>query len=327
MKAVALREHGGPEVLKVEECPEPEVGEHDLLVRVHATSVNPVDTKVRRNPSNLRAYPVILGYDVSGVVVRAGARVTGFRAGDEVYAAPNLFRPGANAELVAIDARSAAPKPRSLDHVHAAVLPLVTVTAWEALHSRARVSAGQTVLIHAGAGGVGHIGIQLAKLFGCRVITTASREESIGFCKSLGADEVINHRAEDFAQRTLELTDGEGAPVILDFVGGETFVRSVDCLATKGQLVTILGADTAGSGQKLLYKGATLHYEFMGVPTWRNLRPESQGAILRNVADLVDRGRLRPHIFKRLPLEQVAEGHRLQETGRAIGKIAIVVRD
>jgi NADPH2:quinone reductase len=327
MKAIVQHEVGTPDVLRVEEVPEPSPGEHDLLVRVHATSVNPVDTKVRRSPNVLREFPLILGFDVSGVVVGVGPKAEGFRVGDEVYAAPNLFRPGANAEVVAVDARTAALKPRTLDHADAAVVPLVAVTAWAALHTRARVEAGQTVLIHAGAGGVGHIGVQLAKLFGCRVITTASRAESIEFCASLGADHVINYRSEDFVQRTLDLTNGEGAPVILDFVGGDVLSRSVDCLATNGQLVTILGADTAGSAQKMLYKGATLHYEFMGIPTWRNIRPETQGAVLRNVADLIDRGRLRPHIFRCFALEQVADAHRLLETGHVTGKISIVVRE
>jgi NADPH2:quinone reductase len=326
MKAMVLREHGGPEVLHPEDCAEPEVGEHDLLVEVHATSVNPVDTKVRRAASVPRPYPLILGYDVSGVVVGLGASVAGFARGDEVYAAPNLFRPGANAERVAVDARSAARKPASVDHATAAVVPLVGLTAWRALHGRARLQAGQTVLIHAGGGGVGHVAIQLAKLFGARVITTASGEGSTALCRTLGADEVINHRREDFVQRTLELTGGQGAPVILDLVGGEVPGRSVDCLATYGQLVTILGAETEGAGQKLLYKGATVHYEFMGIPTWRGIEPESQGAVLRNLADLLDRGRLRPHVAHRLPLSELGQAHRLQETGHTVGKIAIIVR-
>jgi len=327
MKAAVLREHGTPDVLHIESVPDPVPGDHDLLLQVHATAVNPVDTKVRRASSIPRVYPLILGFDVSGVVIGKGALVSGFELGDEVYGAPNLFRPGANAELVAIDARAAARKPRTVDHVIAAAVPLVALTAWGALHHRARVEAGQTVLIHAGAGGVGHVAVQLAKLHGCRVITTASRDESIEYCKSIGADHVINHRSEDFVARTLELTQGEGAPVILDFVGGEVLGRSVDCLATLGQLVTILGADTAGSGQKLLYKGGTVHYEFMGIPQWRNIRPEQQAGVLRSVADLIDRQLLRPQLYRTFALEELAEGHRLQETGRAIGKIAIRVRD
>ncbi len=326
MKAIVQRESGSPDVLRLEEMSDPQPGEHDLLVRVHATSVNPVDVKGRKN-QGLRQFPIVLGFDVSGVVVGFGAKVAGFRAGDEVYAALNLFRHGANAELVAVDSRSAAHKPRSVDHATAAVVPLVTVTAWAALHDRARVQPGQTVLIHAGAGGVGHIGVQLAKLFGCRVITTASRDESIEFCRSLGADQVVNYRVEDFAKRVLELTNGEGVPAILDFVGGETLAKSVDCLATGGQLVTILGADTGGSGQKLLFKGATVHYEFMGIPAWRNLRQEFHAGILRNTADLIDRGLLRPHVFRKLPLAQVGEGHLLQETGHVTGKISILVRE
>jgi NADPH2:quinone reductase len=260
------------------------------------------------------------------VVVGMGARASGFAIGDQVYAAPNLFRPGANAERVAVDARSAAHRPTTVDHATAAVVPLVGLTAWRALHDRARLQAGQTVLIHAGGGGVGHVAIQLAKLFGARVLTTTSGEESTALCHALGADQVINHHREDFAARTLALTGGQGAPVILDLVGGEVLARSVDCLATYGQLVTILGAETGGAGQKLLYKGGTLHYEFMGIPTWRDLQPESQGAVLRNLADLIDRGRLRPQLAQRLPLDHLADGHRLQETGHTVGKIAILVR-
>src|SRR5665213_604885 len=155
MRAVVIHEYGGPETLKLEERPQPALRDTDILVEVHASSVNPVDTKVRKNSSAQRTLPLILGYDVSGVVVRCGARATQWKAGDEIFAAPNLFRNGANAEYVAIDARSAARKPASVDHAVAASLPLVSQTAWEALHLRARIQPGQTVLVHAGAGGVG----------------------------------------------------------------------------------------------------------------------------------------------------------------------------
>jgi NADPH:quinone reductase len=329
MRAMVLREHGAPDVLHLEECPEPSLRDTDVLVQVHATSVNPVDTKVRAKASVPREYPLILGYDVSGQVVRCGRAVTQWKPGDEIYAAPNLFRAGANAELVALDARSAARKPAALDHAAAATLPLVSQTAWEALHQRARIRPGQTVLIHAGAGGVGHVAVQLAKLHGCRVITTAGRPESIAFCRDvLRADEVVDYRAGDVVARIKELTEGKGVPVAFDTIGGDSFVQSLDCLAVNGHLVTILGGSTdlAGRGQSLLYRNVTISYEFMGIPTAHEIEPERPGEILRTIAKLVDAGALRPEVRHRFPLENLPDAHRQSETGRTIGKIAVTVR-
>ncbi len=327
MRAAVIHAFGGPEVLQIEERPEPALRETDVLVEVHATSVNPVDTKVRASSSAPRSLPLILGYDVSGVVVRCGSRVTQWKPGDEIFAAPNLFRDGANAEYVAIDARSAARKPKSVDHATAASLPLVSQTAWEALHLRARISPGQTVLIHAGAGGVGHIAVQLAKLHGCRVITTAGREDSIGFCRDfLRADEVIDYQRVDFVERVRELTQGRGVPVVFDTVGGEVFARSLDCAAINAQVVTILGSNTGDRSRGLLYRNISVHYEFMGVPTAHELEPERPGQILTGIAQLVDAGLLRPHVSQRVPLEEIAAAHRQVESGRTIGKVAVHVR-
>lgn len=328
MRAMVLHRHGGPEELVPEERPQPPLRDTDLLIEVHATSVNPVDTKIRRGGGAQRQFPLILGYDVSGVVARCGARVSGWRPGDAVFAAPSLFRDGADAEYVAVDARSAARKPASVDHATAAVLPLVSQTAWEALHLRARIQPGQTVLVQAGAGGVGHIAVQLARLHGCRVITTAGREESIAFCREvLRADEVIDYRREDVVARVHELTAGKGLPVVIDTVGGEVFAQSLDCAAVNGQVVTILGANTGDRGQSLLYRNVTVHYEFMGIPTAHEIEPERPGSILRGIAQLTDAGWLRPHVSLRLPLERLADGHRQIESGRTIGKVAITVRD
>jgi NADPH2:quinone reductase len=327
MRAVVIHEYGGLEVLKLEERPEPEVRDTDILVEVNATSVNPVDTKVRQNSSAQRTLPLILGFDVSGVVVRCGSRVTQWKVGDEVFAAPNLFRNGANAEYVALDARSAARRPVRVDHATAASLPLVSQTAWEALHLRARIQPGQTVLIHAGAGGVGHIAVQLARLHGCRVITTAGRSESIAFCRDvLHADEVIDYRSDDVVKRIRDLTAGRGVPVVIDTVGGEAFVQSLDCAAINGQIVTILGSNTGDRGRGLLYRNVSIHYEFMGVPTAHELEPERPGNILSSISNLVDSGLLRPHVSHRFALEDVAEGHRQVETARTVGKVAILVR-
>src|SRR6185369_12201266 len=239
MRAMVIREHGGPDVLRQEEIPTPELRETDVLVEVHATSVNPVDTKVRQR-SGGREFPITLGYDVSGVVVNCGPLAKMWQPGDEIFATANLFRNGANAEFVALDGRSAARKPRSVDHVTAAILPLVSQTAWEALHLRARIHPGQTVLIHAGAGGVGHIAVQLARLHGCRVITTAGRGESLAFCRDvLHADAVIDYRDGDVVEQVKALTGGRGVPVALDTVGGEVFVQCLDSVAINGHVVTI----------------------------------------------------------------------------------------
>jgi len=329
MRAMVQREHGAPDVLHLEDLPEPSLRDTDVLVEVHATSVNPVDTKVRARATVPREWPLLLGYDVSGVVVRCGPRATQWKPGDEIYAAPNLFRPGANAEYVALDARSAARKPTTLDHATAAVLPLVSQTAWEALHLRARIQPGQTVLIHAGAGGVGHVAVQLAKLHGCRVITTAGREESLAFCRDvLRADEVIDYRRQDVVQAVQALTAGKGVPVALDTVGGDVFVQCLDCVGVNGHVVTILGGSTdlKQRGQALLYRNVTISYEFMGIPTAHEIEPQRPGEILAAIAKLADSGGLRPEVRHRFPLERLADAHRQVETGRTVGKVAVIVK-
>lgn len=327
MKAMVITGHGGSEVFALQDHPDPTIGDYDILVSVHATSINPVDCRVRRASQVPRKFPLILGYDVSGTVVEIGEKVTDFKVGDEVYASPNVFRDGANAEYVAIDSRSASRKPRNLDHGSAAALPLVALTAWEALHTRAKICPGGTILIHAGAGGVGHIAIQLAKLHGCRVITTAGREESIAFCrKTLKADEVINYKATDFSRHILDITNGKGCEFILDTVGGEVFEKSMDCMAVNGQLVTIVPTDTVTIAQKLFLKNVTLHYEFMGVPTAYNINPGIQGERLSALRNLVEAGLLSPHVMRQISWLELPEGHQLQETGHVMGKIAVIVK-
>ncbi len=324
MRALVVPEFGAAEVLKLQEMPAPTPGEHDLLLEVHAGGLNPVDFKVRRGAfAKGRSLPIILGFDVSGVVRSLGASVKGFKPGDEVYAAPSLARNGANAELVCVDARSAALKPRSLSHVEAAALPLVTITAWEALVQRACIEKGETVLIHAGGGGVGHVAIQLAKNHGCRVLTTASRPETIDLCGRLGADVVICYREEDFVERVRQETAGRGCPVVFDTVGGETFDRSLDCLAPFGRLVTCVGTPSDRIPQKLFRLGATLFFELMGAPALYGERWENQGAILRAAAALADDGKLKPHVSRVLSLEEVPEGHRLLEAGHVTGKLVV----
>lgn len=326
MRAVVVKQLGPPEVMQWDDLPMPTPGLHELLVEVHATSVNPIDSKVRTG-IRPRQLPIILGRDLSGIVVACGAAVEGWQVGDAVYGCPHSLRDGANAEFALLDARAAARKPTSVDHLHAASLALVGLTAYESLHERARIQPGQTVLIHAGAGGVGHIAVQLAKLHGCRVITTAGRPESIAFCRDvLKADEVIDYQRTDFVARIQELTQGKGLPVVFDTVGGETFKRSIECVAACGNLVTLTTTDPGPGAVILQAKSITLHYEFMGARVVYDIEPEKQGAILRGLAHMVDAGLLHVHVSSEWTLDTLAAAHHELEKGRTIGKLAVRVK-
>jgi NADPH2:quinone reductase len=327
MRAMVVTQFGPPDVLKPQQLPQPKPSPADLLIEVHAAALNPIDFKVRQGAfSKGRKLPFPLGYDVSGLVREMGPEVQGFKIGDAVYASPSLVRDGANAEFVCVDARTAARKPASLDHAQAAALPLVTLTAWEAFLLRARIQQGEIVLIHAGGGGVGHVAVQLAKHQGCRVLATASRDESIALCRQLGADVIINYVREDFVERVKQETGGRGCPVIFDTVGDKVFDRSLDCIAVDGRLITCVGTPSAEIAPKLFRRNATLYFEFMGTPTVYGVRPESQGEILRAAAKLVDEGKLKPHVSRVIELEELAEGHRLQESGHVTGKVVVRVK-
>ena len=327
MRAMVMTAFGGPEVLVPRDVPEPEPGPRDLLLEVAAASVNPVDCKTRAAPRwGDRGPPIILGFDVSGTVLRTGAEVAGFEVGDEVYASPSLIRDGANAERVCVDFRSAARKPAGVDHESAAALPLVTLTAWESLHQHGRVRPGDTVLVHAGAGGVGHIAIQLAKHCGCRVLTTAGRPESIALCESLGADLVVNHREEDVTERVLTETDGAGCDMVYDTVGGEVFEQAIALVALNGRLVSIVPGIPTGNLGALFRKNASAHFEFMGATLLHGRDPAHQGDILRAAAAMVDAGALRAEVEKVWSLEELPQAHARQESQRCVGKQVLRVQ-
>jgi NADPH2:quinone reductase len=324
---MVLREFGSAEVLRLDDVPVPTPGPNDLLVEVHACALNPIDFKVRRGAlAKGRPFPIILGFDMSGVVRGMGEGVKGFAIDDEVYASPSLVRNGANAEFVCVDARMAALKPRSVDHAAAAALPLVTITAWEALLLRARVQRGETILIHAGGGGVGHVAIQLAKREGCRVLTTASRKETINLCHQLGADVVINYSDVGVVDFVRKETAGKGCEVVFDTVGGKTFDLSLDCVAPDGRVITCVGTPSEFIPQKMFRLNATLYFEFMGAAGLYGIRQEKQGELLQAAAAVVDAGKLKPHIGRVLRLEELAEGHRLMESGHAVGKAVVTVK-
>jgi NADPH2:quinone reductase len=255
-----------------------------------------------------------------------GDEVKGFEIGNEVWASPALNRPGAHADYVCVNHVTAAHKPRSLPHAQAAGLPLVALTAWECLHLRAKVRAGQSVLVTAGGGGVGHVAIQLAKLAGCEVYTTAASEESIGLAKEMGADVVINYREEDFAQAVLHETNGRGMDVIVECVGGQTFEKCPEAVAVEGCIVPIVPGPIPQSLAKCFPRNVSVHFEFMGAATVSNAAPQRQGEILRQIAKLVDEGKLRVRVFTEYPLERLAEAHAQQETGRTAGKLVIRVK-
>lgn len=330
MRAMTVTKYGGPEVLKLADVPKPEPGDDDVLIEVHAAGMNPVDFKIRQAPRwGEREFPFILGYDCSGVIAACGKNVRGFRAGEAVYCSPAISRDGSNAEFVCVDYRLVSPKPESLDHVQAAGVPLALLTAWESLHDHGHIAKGDTVLVHAGGGGVGHFGVQLAKLAGARVITTASRPETIDLCRKLGADVVINHREEDVVERVKKETSDAKCDIVFDTVGGEVFDESIKCVGLFGRLVTIVPGFSAESAEKinsLFAKSASLHLEYMGLPGMFGVARERQAGVLRNVAQMLDAGELKVHVSETFPLEKLADAHELQASGKAIGKIVVTVK-
>ncbi len=331
MKAVVMTRPGGPEVLEVADLPDPEIrAPTEMLVRVHAAGVNPVDTKLRARgtyyPDRL---PAVLGCDGAGVVEAVGSEVRRFRPGDAVYWCNGGIggEPGNYAELAVVDERFAAPKPASLDFVQAAAAPLVLITAWEALHDRARIAAGQKVLVHAGAGGVGHVAVQLAREAGCAVAATVSTEEKARFVAELGVERPIRYREEDFVEAVRAWAE-DGADVVLDTVGGTTFQRSFAATRHYGDLVTLLqpAADTDWKEARL--RNLRVSLELMLTPMHRGLTAarRHQADILARCGELFDAGRLRVHVTATFPLAQAAEAHRRLEAGSMTGKLVLVVR-
>ncbi|MFJ8041456.1 NADP-dependent oxidoreductase [Kitasatospora sp. NPDC096147] len=308
MRAIGQDEFGGPEVLKVVEVARPEPGVAEVLVRVRATSVNPTDVW-HRSSGGLAGRIVPLGWDVSGVVEAVGIGVTTLAVGDEVFGMPRHPAPaGTYAEYVTAPARHLVRKPAGLTHAQAAAVPLVGMTTWQAVVDTAAVRPGQRVLVHAAAGGVGHLAVQIAKARGAHVIGTA-RAAKHDFVRSLGADQVVDYTVEDF-EKVLEPVD-----VVVDPVGGEYGPRSLEVLRPGGILVSL--ASPAEQYLAEIAAGRGLRAGFMAV--------EADQAGLRELAALLGAGRLRPEVSVELPLERVAEAHGLSQTGRTSGKIVLTV--
>jgi len=308
MKAVRIHAYGGADVLAYEDAPRSTPGHGEVLIRVHATSVNPFDCAVRAG--YMSAYlnytlPVILGTDVSGIIEEVGAGVTTFKPGDSVYARGGVTRDGAYAQYAVAPASDVAAKPKSLDHIHSAAIPHATLTAWQALFGIANLTKGQTVLIHGAAGGVGHFAVQLAKWRGAKVIGTASR--NLDFVRGLGVDEAIDYSTTPFENAV------SNVDVVLDTVGGDTQQRSWQVLKPGGILVSIVQAPSEETAKAHGVRGA---FVFSTPPI---------GEVLTEVAVLVDSGQIKPEVSAVLPLQEIRKAHQMVEAGHTRGKIVLQV--
>lgn len=308
MKAIRIHAYGGTDQLVSEDAPRPRPGSDEVLMQVMATTVNPFDCAMRAGYMSAYfqpTFPLILGTDASGLIEEVGPGVTGFRRGDSVFGRGGVSRDGAYAEYAILPATDVAATPRSLDHLQAAALPHVTLTAWEALIELANLTKGQTVLIHGATGGVGHVAVQIAKWRGAKVIGTAS--DCFEFLRELKVDQVI-----DYVTTPFENVVGE-VDVVLDTVGGETQDRSWKVLKPGGILVSTIQAPS----QEM----ATAH----GVRQAMVVSSPPIGKVLTEVAALVDAGKIEPRICTVLPLQEVARAHEMIEGRHTRGKIVLQV--
>ncbi|WP_326610999.1 NADP-dependent oxidoreductase [Streptomyces scopuliridis] len=334
MKAFMVERYGDKTGVRVGEMPDPQVGADDVLVRIHAASVNPLDLKLRDGDFKAilpYSLPLILGNDLAGVVVQVGPAVTRFAVGDEIYARPDKDRIGTFAELIAVHQDDVAIKPATLTMEEAASLPLVALTAWQALVERAQVRPGQKVLIHAGSGGVGTIAVQLAKQLGAHVATTVSTAKA-DLVKELGADVVVDYKQQAFE------TVLDGYDVVLDTLGGETLEKSLQVLKPGGKVISIAGPPDAAFAREL-GTNAILRLVMSALSlktrrrakrrkvTYSFLFMKAGGDQLRELTPLIDTGRIRPVVDRVFPFEETQEAMQYVENGRAkAGKVVVAMR-
>lgn len=340
MKATIFRQHGGPEVLEYTDVPEPSIRANEVLVEVKACGLNHLDIFIRKGMPGIEIpLPHILGEDVAGVVREVGELVTWVKPGDEVMVQPGVScghceaclsgqdnlcreyhmigyrRDGGYAELVAVPGTNIVAKPSQLSWEEAAALPLVTVTAWHMLVTRAAVQPGENVLVHAAGSGVGSIAIQIAKLRGARVITTASSEEKLAKARELGADQTINYTRDDWPKEVRRLTDRKGVDVVVEHTGAETWPGSIAALKNNGRLVTCgatSGFDARTDLRQVFYRHLTLLGSFMG----------SKAEFLEALK-FVTAGKIRAIVDRVLPLSEAREAHELIESRGQFGKVIL----
>jgi NADPH:quinone reductase-like Zn-dependent oxidoreductase len=306
MKAIRIHNYGGPEVLQYEDAPRPQPQAGEVLIRVHAAGVNPIDWKVREGHMKdfwPHKFPLILGWDVSGTVEEVGPGVSRFKIGDEVYGVPDPTRNGAYADYIVVREPELALKPTSLHHIRAAAVPLAALTAWQSLFDTAQLQPGQRVLIHAGSGGVGHFAVQLAKWKNAYVFATASTKNQ-NLLRELGVDEPIDYTQQRFEDVARNID------IVLDTIGGETQERSWKVLRQGGILVSLVQPPSEEKAKALGVRAAFV----AGHPS---------GAQLAEIAKLIDSGKLTPVIDRILPLSEVRRAHELSKTGHTRGKLVL----
>lgn len=334
MKAFVVDKYKKKGPIRLADMPEPQVGASDVLVRVHATAINLLDSKVRDGEFKLflpYKPPFILGHDLAGTVLRVGANVRGFKAGDEIYARPRDHRTGTFAEMIAVDQADVAMKPASLTMEQAASIPLVGLTAWQALVEVGRVKPGQKVFIQAGSGGVGTFAIQLAKHLGATVATTTSAA-NVELVRNLGADVVIDYKTQDFEQVL------SGYDLVLNSQDGKTLAKSLNILKPGAQLISISGPPDVPFAKSLrlnlflrfvmrmLSRGVLKTAAARGVD-YSFLFMRANGTQLAQITTLIDQGTIRPVVDRVFPFTQTAQALAYVETGRAKGKVVVKVAD
>ncbi|HHT7225937.1 MULTISPECIES: NADP-dependent oxidoreductase [Bacillus cereus group] len=332
MKAMIIDKYGKVP-MRMAEVPTPEINEYEVLAEIHAASINPIDFKIRDGKVKMLLkyeMPLILGNDFSGVIVKVGAKVTNFKVGDEIYARPRKNKIGTFAEYIAIHEDDIALKPKNLNFEEAASIPLVGLTSYQALHDIMQLQKGQKILIHAGSGGVGTFAIQLAKIMGAIVTTTAS-EAGANLVTSLGADEIINYKTEKF-EDILKNYDA-----VFDTIGGVTLEKSFNIIKSGGNIVSISGMPNArfgkefGSGffKTLLFSLASkkltaLEKKHNAQYSFLFMKPS--GDQLRTIANYIEAGQIKPVIDRVFPFEDAQKAMEYSESGRAKGKIIVKIK-
>lgn len=328
MKAMIIKGFGGPEVFTAADIPKPEVKAGHVLVRIAATSINTVDTMIREMGNDLPispALPAVLGMDFAGTIEAMGDGVTDYAAGDEVYGCAGGLADlqGALAEYMVADAQLIAPKPKNLSMREAAALPLVGITAYEGL-IRAGIAPGQSVLVHGGSGGVGHVALQLARYFGADVYATGGGEKQLALIEQLGAT-AINYKTESVADYVGKYTDGAGFDLVFDSVGGTNMTITFAAAALNGQIATtvsLLELDLSVAH----FKGLSLHVVFMLIPMLHNYKRQEHARILGKLTEIVEAGGLMPVLDEnRFSLSEVGQAHVRLASGDGMGKVVVEI--
>lgn len=331
MKAIYFETGGSIDVLNFGDFKDPDqCYGSQVLVRNIAAGINPIDIKIRIAPDRFPVtFPVIPGCDGAGIVEAIGPDVKHFKPGDEVYYSQPGFnqRQGTYAEYTVVDESLLAKKPSSLSFYQAAAAPLVLITAWEALHDRICISSKQTILIHAGAGGVGHVAIQLAKLAGAKVITTVSNEEKAVFAQRLGADKIINYKTQDVVNETKKWTNDKGVDSVFDTVGPPVLQNSIKCVKNYGDVVTILQPPAEMNWSEARLRNIRFSFELMLTPIILDLDEvkRHQSEILRRCAVLFDEGKLHIEVAKQFDLIEAASAQQYLEQQHPIGKLVLII--